>query len=341
MMMGALRDGFRSLGRSWGLVLVVLAVNLSLALVLAVPLALQLEDDLTHTGASSSMMYGFDYEWWSAWSEDQEGLSRTFDPSVFGVGFAARNVDLLVRGFIPAGLFPEGGRREGDGDRRFARPGVDPLILGMGVLYLLVQVFLTGGILGVFRAPQGGWTVRGLVHGSGFYFARLVRVSLLALALAAFVFALNVPFARWVDGLGREAVSERTALVLGLGRYAALLLALLLLHMAASFARVIVVLEERRSAALALLSSAGFCVRNFLAAAGQYAVLVAAAVLLLAVWSAFDTRFPVTGWRSQLVALAVFQAFIVARICLRLGLLASQVELYRARRAGKGAPDRV
>jgi hypothetical protein len=341
MMTGALRDGFRSLGRNWGLVLLVLAVNLSLALVLAVPLAFQLEHDLTHTGASSSMMYGFDYEWWSAWSEDQEGLPRTFEPSILGVGFAARNLDLLTRGFIPAGLFPEAGPREDDGDGRFARPGIDPLVLGMGALYLLVQVFLTGGILGVFRAPEGGWTVRGLVHGSGFYFARLVRVSLLALVLAAFVFALNVPFARWVDGLGREAVSERTALVLGLGRHAALLLALLLVHMMASFARVIVVLEERRSAALALLSSAGFCVRNLLAAVGQYAVLVAAAVLLLAIWSAFDVRFPVTGWKSQTGALVVFQVFIVARISLRLGLLASQLELYRARRAGKAAPDRV
>ena len=27
---------------------------------------------------------------------------------------------------------------------------------------LLVQVFLTGGLLGVFRSPQGGWTFRGL-----------------------------------------------------------------------------------------------------------------------------------------------------------------------------------
>jgi len=72
----------------------------------------------------------------------------------------------------------------------------------------------------------------------------------------------------------------------------------------------------------------------------------ARAVLLLASWAALDTRFAVIGWKSQLVALAFFQAFLLVRIALRLGLLASQLELHRARagggaRAGKGGRDRV
>lgn len=330
-MLSALRQGFRSLGRNWGLVVLVLVVNLALALVLAVPLALQLERDLSQTGASGTMMYGFDYDWWTEWSERQEGPSSTFAPDVFGPGFAFKNLDLLLGGEVPLGIFPEGGDEEGGPPDRQAVPAVAPLVLGIGALYLLVQVFLTGGLLGVFRAPQGGWTFRGLVHGSGFYFGRLLRVSLLALGVAGIVFALNIPFARWVDGLAREAVSERTALALGLGRHALLLLALLLVHMVASFARVIVVQEERRSAALALLSSAGFCARNLLTALGQYGAVLVGAVLLLASWAAIDARLVVTGWKSQLVVLAVFQAFLLGRIALRLGLLASQLELHRAR----------
>ena len=243
-MLSTLRDGFRSLGRNWGLVVLVLVVNLALALVLAVPLALQLERDLSQTGASGTMMYGFDYDWWTEWSERQEGPSSTFAPDVFGPGFAFKNLDLLLRGGVPLGIFPEGGDREPGPPDRTAAPPVAPLVLGVGALYLLVQVFLTGGLLGVFRAPQGGWTFRGLVHGSGFYCGRLLRVSLLALGLAGLVFTLNVPFARWADELAREAVSERTALALGLGRHALLLLALLLVHMVASFARCIGV--ERR-----------------------------------------------------------------------------------------------
>jgi hypothetical protein len=328
----ALRDGFGGVGRNWGLVLLVFGVNLGLALVLAAPLAFQLERDLAHNGASSSMMYGFDYDWWSRWSEDQEGFARSFRPDILGAGFAFRNVDLLLRGHLPARLFPVGD--DDESLRESARPGppgLDPLILGLGMLYLLAQTFLTGGLLGVFRAPREGWTFRGLVHGSGFYFGRLLRVSLFALGLVGIVFVVNAPFAHWVDEMAREAISEQTAITLTFGRHALLLLALIVVHMVASFARVIVVREERRSAVLALVSSLGFCVRNLLAVVGQYAVIVVLALLLLAVWSALDARQVVLGWRSQLVALALFQGLLLGRIALRLGLLASQLELHRTR----------
>jgi hypothetical protein len=319
-MISSLRAGFGSAGRNGGLVVLVLVTNLAFALLLAIPLSLQLQGDLAHRGAASGMMYGFDYDWWAEWSSDQTGPPSALSPALLGDGFAFRNLDLLLQGSLPAGLFA---RADG--------PSLDPTTLGVGALYLLLQVFLTGGLLGVFRSPRGGWTVRGLVHGSGFYFGRMLRVSLLALAAAGLVFALNAPFARWVDRLAREAVSERTALALVLGRHALLLLALVLVHMVSSHAKVMAVREERLSAALAFLSSLGFCTRNLLATLGQYVAVLAAGLVLLALFGALDARLVVVGWRSQLLALALFQLFVAARVALRLGLLASQLELQAAR----------
>jgi hypothetical protein len=329
-MLQALRRGFTGLSRNWGLVVFVFVVNIALALLLALPLASQLERNLAHTGASASMMYGFDYDWWKHWSEEQEGFTRSFAPDVLGTGGAFKNLDLLLRGFVPARVLPEAEREvQASLPATSRHRGLDALLLGLGALYLVVQTFLTGGLLGVFRAPQGGWTVRGLLHGSGFYFGRLVRVSLLALALLGIVFAANVPFARWVDGLAQEAVSEQTALTLLLGRRALLLAAILLVHMVASFARVILVQEERQSAVLAFVSSLGFCSRNLAAAVGQYGIVLLLALVLLGAWASMDARLLVLGWKSQLVAFALFQAFLLGKIALRLALLASQLELHR------------
>jgi hypothetical protein len=319
-MLSSLASGFRSLARNWGLVVLVLLANLAFALALAVPLSMRLERDLAGRGASRAMMYGFDYDWWSEWSERQVGPSSALSPDLLGTGFAFRNLELLLRGALPAGLFAPG-----------ERLGVDPTTLGVGALYFLLQVFLAGGLLGVFRAPRGGWTVRGLVHGAGFYFGRLLRVSLLALAAAGVLFAVNAPVARWVDGLAREAVSGRTSIVLVFGRYALLLLGLVLVHVVSSYAKVLVVCEERLSAGLAVLSSLGFCARNLLAVLGQYVVIAALGVVLLALFGALDTPLTVVGWRTQLVALALFEVFVAAKVALRLGLLASQVELHAAR----------
>jgi hypothetical protein len=313
-MLPSLAAGFRSLRRNPGLVLLGLATNLALALVLAVPLAGQLERDLARTGASRAMMYGFDYDWWTRFHETAAGAASSFAPDLLGTGFALRNTDLLLSGAVPGGLFSAGG-------------GEDAAILGAGVLYWLLQVFLTGGLLGVFRAPAGGWTLRSLVHGSGFYFGRILRVSLLALAAAGVLFAAYRPIARWTDDLAREAVSERTALAIAFGRGAVLLLMLVLVHMVSSHAKVLVVREERLSAVLAFGSSAAFCRRRLPAALGQYAVVFLLGALVLAAFALVDSRLAVTGYRTQLPALLLFELFVAARIALRLGLLASQLEL--------------
>jgi hypothetical protein len=117
--------------------------------------------------------------------------------------------------------------------------------------------------------------------------------------------------------------------LLVLGRHALLLLALLLLHMVVSHARVLVVREERLSVVLATLSSLGFCARRLYAAFGQYLCLAAAGALLVALFGLADSWLAVVGYKTQLIALVLFEAVVAARIALRLWLLASQVELQR------------
>jgi len=329
-MIEALGEGFRAVRRNSGLAVLLLVINLALAAVLAVPLAGVLERDLQQTDSAANMMYGFDFAWWSHWWDEQKGWTGSFGPEIFGAGFAFRNLELLLQGDLPARLLSPARREESGDEPDPTRPrAIDPVILGLGVIYLLLQTFLAGGLLGVFRAPQGGWTVRGLLHGSGFYFGRFLRLALLALLAAGLVFGLNGPFARWADGQAREAVSERAALAWSLGRHGLLLLALLLVHMISSYAKVVMVVEERSSALLAFLSSMSFCLRNLGRAAGQYVTVGALGGLLILVWSAVDSRWETVGYRTQIIALALGQVFVLSRIGLRLSLLAAQVALYR------------
>ena len=102
----ALFEGFRKVHRSWGLVSLLWIVNVSTAALLALPLAAMLEDDLRHSQSAVRMLYCHDYPWWSEWSFDREGWSGTFQPDVIGAGFVLKNLDLLLRGRLPAGIFP-------------------------------------------------------------------------------------------------------------------------------------------------------------------------------------------------------------------------------------------
>jgi len=331
-MTNAIRFGFRAVRRNWGLAVLLLLLNLMLAGILSRPLTQTLERDLRHKGASAAMMYGFDHDWWTRWWEGQKGWTGSFAPDIFGKGFLAKNLEQLLRGVFPLRLFAVE-TPPGD-DNRDDRPMViDPVILGLGGLYWFAQLFLTGGLIGVFRAPEGGWTFRGLVHGSGFYFGRIFRVALLALLSAGGLFLLSRPLATWVERQARESVSEWGALGWLFGRYALLFLALLFVNMVSSFAKVAVVLEERSSAVLAFLTSLGFTLRHLGRVAGLYLAPGLVGALLLVVWAAIDGRFPPVGYKSQLLTLALFELFVLGRIGLRLSLLGSQVAFYRERAA--------
>lgn len=331
-MIWALASGLQGIRRSWGLVVVVFVVNVALAAMLAVPLAGLLERDLRKTESASNMLYGFDTSWWSQWNDAQTGWTKSFGPEILGVGSSFHNLDLLLRGELPLGLLRQPPGEEG-AEEPAAQARVDAVILGLGALYLTVQTFLLGGILGAFRSEQGSWTIRGLLHGSGFYFGRLFRIALIAVVVDFLLLRLNVPFARWADAQAREAVSENTAMAWALGRHALLLLGLLLVNMLSSYAKVITVLEERSSALLAWLSALGFCASSPARTVGHYLGVVLLGALLLAAWSALDARVETTGYKTQLLTLLLAQALVAGRIALRLSLFAGQMALYRKQTA--------
>jgi hypothetical protein len=325
----ALSQGFRRLAGSAGLVPLLLLVNLAGAALLAVPLARTLENDLEHKDAARGMMNGFDFPWWSQWSDAQHGWTASFAPDTFGVGFAFKNVDLLLRGYLPAGLFVARDHGEGDEGRRDEAPGVDPVILALGATYLVLQTFLAGGVLATLRGRQGRWTMRGLLHGSGFYFGRFLRLGALVLLLDFVLFGLNAPLARWADHHARAAVSESTAHVWLLGRHAVLLLALLWVNMVSGYAKAVIVLEERSSAVLALLSAFAFALARPLRTFGHYLALAALGVALLALWSVLDGLWATSGYGTQLLTFLLAQALLAGRIALRLALWAGQLALLR------------
>jgi hypothetical protein len=333
MILDAVRRGLQRARAVWGLVLFLLAVNLLTAAVLTVPLAQTLDADLAHHGSAASMLHGFDYPWWAAWADAHP--DTTFSPDILGAGFAFKNLDLLLRGSLPAGLFvlPD---PEHPGERA---AGLDATVLALGVAYLLLQVLLGGGVIAALRAPQPEWTVRGLLHAGGFYSGRLLRLALLVLLVDGVLFRIYAPLALWADDRAREAVSERTAIVWLLGRHLLLLLALLAVSMVSSYARILVVLEERSSAILAFVSAAGLCVASFFKTFGHVLLMALVATAGLVLWTAIDRHWETTGYKTQIVTFVLLEAFVFFRIFVRVATLGGQVAL--ARRLGGGPAERA
>lgn len=326
-----LREGLRLAGRSWGLAVLLLAVNLALAASLAVPLAVMLEADLHERPSAGAMRDGFDFPWWSRWSDTRTGFEQSLSPDILGSGFAFKNLDLLVKGALPGGLFVRKGK---DGTRP---PTLDPLILGLGAMALVLHNFVTGGVLAVLRQAQGRWTMRAFLHASGFYFGRFLRIALVMLALTALLYTAWSPVAQFMENQARQAVSERTAMAWLVARVLVLFVGLALVFLVSAHARILTVLEDRSSALLAVVSALAVTVRTLGRGAAAILLAVAAWAALVALWASFESAFPPTGYASQVLALAVMQALLFARILLRVSLLGGLMTMQR-RRTPAAAP---
>ena len=229
-------------GLNWGLVVLVLAANLAMAAVLAVPLALQLDKDLAHRGASSAMMYGFDYAWWSAWSEQQQQ----------GPASATSARDPRHRLRVPepraAAEGPAAARalRARRGSRGSARRSRDRS--GSAALYLVLQTFLTGGLVSASSAAARRLDAARARSTAPASTSGACCGSPAGAGRRRAACSRSTPRSR-AGSTTRRARRSRdgSAVLLTLGRHALLLVALLLLHMVVSHAQVIVVLEERLS----------------------------------------------------------------------------------------------
>ena len=326
----ALGAGLQGALRLRGLVVALWLLNLGLAALLAVPLAARLEAGLAQRGAASSMLYGFDHDWWAVWHAGQDDYARELHPRILGRGRPLRNLELLLDGMLPLGLFAEPGTAR-----------LDALILGLGALYALVQSLLGGGVLALLRGGSG-WSLRQLLHATGFYAARLLRLLAVSLLVVWLVFAAAGPLAAAFEGRAAASASEASAGRWLLAARAPALAGLLLAVLIGSWSRAILVVEERRSALLAWLQALGLCLRHPVATGLVSGGALALGIGLVLAWALLEERLDVTGYRTQLPALVLGQAMIAARIGLRVAHAGAQVELIRllarGRSRGSGVP---
>jgi hypothetical protein len=243
-----------------------------------------------------------------------------------GAGGSVKNLDLLLSGRLFSGLLL--GAPAGAADSGPVRP-FDPLLAGAGLLYLVGQTLLMGGLLTTLASARGAWKLPGFSAACGRHFARCLRLALAAGAVYAAIFAASGWAEGWVEHQARAAVSGRAAHAWLFGRYAAVLLLLLTVHLVTGYARVRLVVGERRSAVAALLGALDLCRRQPALCLGHYLGVVLIGAAAFGVYLLLDGSFQFGGPAALVWMLVLAQAWVALRIYLRLALAAGQIDISR------------
>jgi hypothetical protein len=303
--MGALGGGLLRVLASPLLVAAALIAMLLVAVPFALVVGSELQGALSNQQPISRDAGEIDPEWWFEFLDHAGGVAATFTPSIIGFAAPLANLSALL---------------DGSEDR--------PLVMLLPfLLAIVVWSFLWGAALERFAH---GPVRFGFLTAGARTFKRFFVISFAAAVVLGLLYVLLHPLLLGVLAplLEASATTERSAFLLRGVAYLIFGFALMILSLTADYARVAIVMESAGSPIDALRESARFLRGHFGSAVALYVLTGLLFVALLAVYGYVDVYggSRVTGWRG----IAIAQAYIVARLVIRLTFGASEVRLYRA-----------
>ncbi len=307
-MLVALRQGWRLLKRHKKAIVFYYLANLLVASLVLVPFVTAFEDSLGQGDYRETQVERLDNDWYQLLRHRAGSLLGTFSPSVTGLGPFARNLDRLLDG------------RLGD---------LPAELVGLGVLYLLINSFLTAAALGSAAVDPRGCSMREFLRTGGEFFGRFLRLGLLSLAAVGAVWLVLLgPLQSWTRDLADAAAVDRTA---QLWRWAGLAAAGLLLgfvNLVFDYAKAITAASDRSSVLLASLSALFFCITYLVPATGLYVLLSVLGVAWILAAVSLESLIPqASGW-GILTAFLLLQLTMVGRLTLRFWFYTAQLRFY-------------
>jgi len=301
--------GFRLTAKTARMVLLLFIINLTFALVLAVPMYYSLKDSFGNSLVGERMAKGFDTLWWHEYRDQSEGIEKTFTPFIIGKGAILNNLEMLVQ------------------MKFFELP---PIILVFGLVYILFHTFLAGGILSTFNKDPPRFALRSFSEGAGRYFFRFILVVLVSwLFFFGLLGSLNQWFNSIVNKVAENAFSEITPFYLSLLFNIFIFVFLLLFRMIFDYSRITIVADGERNILRAIANAFEFVIKNPGSTLSLFYTVFAVNVVVTLIYILIKSLIPQTNAWGVLFAFIFQQMFIFAVVWIRCWLYASQLELYK------------
>jgi hypothetical protein len=309
----ALRDGISRVYRAPVVLACVFGVTLLTALPFSVFMRDSLQQHLGNSIAAEAAARGVNYQWWTEFSGQAGELGRTFTTTVIGFAAVLDNLSTLL-----------------DGD---SRPSS---ILWLGAGYLLLWLFLSGGILDRYARARPTRSHE-FFTACGVYFVRFLRlapiVALTYYALFAYIHPLL--FNSLYGAATRDVTAERTGFFWRVGLYALFGALLVAVNVVFDYAKVRAVVEDRRSMIGAIAAGLRFVRRNFAGVARLYVLNGLLFILVLALYALVAPGAGSAGMTMWL-GFGLGQLYLLARLWVRLVFFASEISLFQGRLAYPG-----
>ena len=206
-------------------------------------------------------------------------------------------------------------------------PFAKALMFGTAIFYLLINIFFTGGIIGLYRDGGGSW--RAFFAHSGGFFLPLLRLACVSLVVFVFLIGTFYSLKRLVSYLLEDYPFGGLPLALNLLLGFFLLMSLLVSKMLFDYWRIGIIFRQRVSLRQGLGEALRFVARYPWCTFGLYGALLGIGCGLGGTYLLATALFSRSSLLGVSLILLIQQVFILSRIVLRLLFFSSQASLYR------------
>ena len=126
-------------------------------------------------------------------------------------------------------------------------PALTGLIVLAAILYLILSVFLNGGVIGCLNRPENKTTLADFFHDGGLYFWRFFRLALLSIPVYLLFMGICYPLLKsFLEIFRRRAATEWPAMIVSNLRFLTLVLLLTLVAMFFDYVKIGLVAGSRK-----------------------------------------------------------------------------------------------
>jgi hypothetical protein len=315
--MSAWRDGIRRVNSAPALLAGVFAVTLLVSVPMAIVMRGMLAQHLGDSLAADTAASGVNYDWMQEFADQASGIGVTFKPTIIGFGAVLDNLSAFID----------------DTERPL-------VVVGVASVYIVLWIFLAGGIIDRYARDRATRTV-GFFASCGTFFFRFLRLAAIQWIVYALLFGVVHPwlFDRLYPRMTHEVSVERTAFFARLVLYLVFGVLVAACSMIFDYAKVRAVVEDRRSMVSAVSQAIGFIQRNYAAAVLLFLMNFAAFAAVVAVYAMVAPNSAGAGL-PMWTAFVVGQAYVAARLWVKLVFWASETALFQSLLAHAGYVNR-
>lgn len=201
------------------------------------------------------------------------------------------------------------------------------LLLVVGLIYLVMSIFLNGGILGIFTKENNVFSAIQFFGSAGQYFGRFLRLFLFSVVFIFIVFFIDKGFGALFRTISGD--SEPLQVTFRMLRILILLFLIFFINMTFDYAKIRTVFQERRDILRTGLRSWSFIFQNLGKTLGLYYCVVALGLIFFVLYTVAGKYITVSTSIGILLLFLWQQAYALGRIWVRLLFFSSQVTLYK------------